>query len=143
MTRLNALQPFSLLLLRLALGLIFIFHGYPKIAHPGAMNGMFSQHGLPGYFATISGVLEVFGGGLLIIGLLTRVAALLLAMEMAVAIWKVHSSGGLMAVRNYEFPLTLAVACFALATIGAGRISADYALYENGGSRRKSKRANE
>jgi putative oxidoreductase len=80
----------------------------------------------------VAGVLEVFGGGLLVLGFLTRVAALLLAIEMAVTIWKVHSVGGYLAVHNYEFPLVLAAACFALATVGAGRISADYALYESG-----------
>jgi len=142
MTRLNALQPIGLLLLRVALGIIFIFHGYPKIADPGAMNGMFMQHGLPGYFAMVSGVLETFGGALLILGLFARGAGLLLAIEMAVAIWKVHSGGGFMAVRNYEFPLALAVGCFALATVGAGRLSADYALFESGGRGRKVKTRN-
>src|SRR6202166_1563096 len=104
MTRLNALQPVGLLLLRLALGIIFIWHGYPKLTHPNAMHGFFVQHGMPGYFVTVAGVLEVFGGGLIILAFLTRIAALLLTMEMAVAIWKVHSAGGYMAVHNYEFP---------------------------------------
>lgn len=135
MTRLDALQPLGLLLLRLALGLIFIWHGYPKLTHPTAMQGFFVQHGLPAYFVTIAGVLEVFGGGLIILGFLTRIAALLLAVEMAAAIWKVHSAGGYMAVHNYEFPLVLAAACFALATVGAGRASVDYALYESGAGR--------
>jgi putative oxidoreductase len=139
MTRLNALQPVGLLLLRVALGIIFISHGYPKLTHPNAMNGMFIQHGLPGYFVTVAGVLEVFGGGLLILGFLTRIAALLLAIEMAVAIWKAHSAGGYLAVHNYEFPLVLAAACFALATVGAGRISVDQALYESGTRPRKPK----
>lgn len=132
MTRLNALQPLGLLVLRLALGIIFISHGYPKLTHPNGMHGFFVQHGLPGYFVTVAGVLEVFGGGLLILGFLTRIGALLLAIEMAVAIWKVHSAGGYLAVHNYEFPLALAAACFALATVGAGRASVDYALYESG-----------
>jgi putative oxidoreductase len=132
MNRLNALQPLGLLLLRLVLGIIFIWHGYPKLTHPNAMHGMFVQHGLSGYFVTIAGVPEVFGGGLLILGFLTRIAALLLAIEMGVAIWKVHSAGGYLAVHNYEFPLVLAAACFALATVGAGRASVDYALYESG-----------
>jgi putative oxidoreductase len=132
MTRLNALQPVGLLLLRLALGIIFIWHGYPKLTHPSAMQSFFVQHGLPGYFVTVAGVLEVFGGALIILGFLTRIAGLLLAMEMAVAIWKVHSAEGYMAVHNYEFPLMLGAACFALATVGAGRASVDYVLYESG-----------
>jgi putative oxidoreductase len=132
MTRLNALQPIGLLVLRLALGIIFIWHGYPKLTQPNGMHGFFVQHSLPGYFVTVAGVLEVFGGGLLILGFLTRIAALLLAIEMAVAIWKVHSTGGYLALHNYEFPLVLAAACFALATVGAGRASVDYVLYESG-----------
>jgi putative oxidoreductase len=139
MTRLNTLQPLGLLLLRLVLGIIFIWHGYPKLTHPNAMYGFFVQHGLPGYFVTIAGVLEVFGGGLLILGFLARIAALLLAIEMIVAIWKVHSAGGYMALHNYEFPLALAVACFALATVGAGRASVDYAVYESGARPRAGK----
>jgi len=135
MTRLNALQPVGLLILRLALGIIFIWHGYPKLTHANGMYSVFVQHGLPGYFVTVAGVLEVFGGGLIILGFLTRIAALLLAIEMAVAIWKAHSAGGYLAVHNYEFPLVLAAACFALATVGAERVSADYAVYESGAGR--------
>ena len=136
MTRLNALQPLGLLLLRVALGIIFISHGFPKLTHPGAMRGLFIQHGLPGYFETIAGMLELFGGALLILGLFTRVAALLLTVEMAIAIWKVHIGGGVMAVHSYEFPLALLAGCFALATVGAGRASIDRSLYEGGGRTR-------
>jgi putative oxidoreductase len=131
MKSLNALQPLGLLALRLALGVIFLAHGYPKLVHMGGgMQGFFVEHGLPGYFVYISGVLEVFGAVLLVLGLFTRPAALLLAVEMAVAIWKVHSSKGYLAVHEYEFPLTLAVACFALATVGAGAFSLDQPLFE-------------
>ena len=136
MKSLNSLHPVGLLALRLALGIIFFSHGYPKLAHQGAgMQGFFVQHGLPGNFVYIAGVLEVFGGILLVLGLFTRGAALLLAIEMGVAIWKVHSSSGYLAVHEYEFPLTLLTACFALATVGAGTISLDYPLFENRKSR--------
>lgn len=135
---LNSLQPVGLLVLRIALGVIFLSHGYPKLAHlrGGAqMQSFFVEHGLPGYFLYIAGVVETFGGGLLLAGLFTRVAALLLGIEMCVAIWKVHSGHGYLAVHEYEFPLTLAVACFALATIGAGSISLDKPLFEWGRGR--------
>ena len=133
MKSLNSLQPLGLLALRLALALIFFSHGYPKLAHQGGgMQGFFIQHGLPGYFVYISGVFEVFGALLLVLGLFTRGAALLLAIEMGVAIWKVHSSGGYLAVHNYEFPLAVLTACIALATVGAGIISLDHPLFESG-----------
>jgi putative oxidoreductase len=136
---LNSLQPLGLLALRLALGIIFFFHGYPKLAHQGGgMQGFFVQHGLPGYFVFISGTLEVFGGLLLVLGLFARGAALLLAVEMAVAIWRVHSGGGYLAVHDYEFPMALMTTCFALATVGAGTISLDYPLFESGKGRRSS-----
>jgi putative oxidoreductase len=137
MKSLNRLQPLGLLALRIALGIIFFAHGYPKIAHRSSgMQEFFLQHGLPGYFVYISGVLEVFGSVLLVLGLFTRSVALLLAIEMGVAIWKVHSAKGYFAVHEYEFPLTLAMACFALASIGAGRLSLDQPLFEGKGSSR-------
>ncbi len=134
---LNTLQPLGLLVLRVSLGLIFFSHGYPKLAHSGAgMQSFFVQHGLPGYFVYISGVLEVFGAILLALGLFTRAAALLLAIEMGVAIWKVHSTGSYLAVHNYEFPLAMLAASFALATVGAGSFSLDRPLFERGGKSR-------
>jgi putative oxidoreductase len=140
MKSLNSLQPLGLLLLRVALGVIFFSHGYPKLAHSGAgMQGFFVQHGMPGYFVYISGVMEVFGAALLVLGLFTRVTALLLAIEMGVAIWKVHSAGGYLAIHNYEFPLAMLAGCFALATVGAGLLSLDHPLLEGGGGSRPPK----
>src|SRR5258708_19461812 len=108
MKSLNSLQPLGLLLLRVSLGLIFFSHGYPKLAHSAAgMQGFFVQHGLPGYFVYIAGVLEVFGAILLVLGLFTRATALLLAIEMAVAIWKLHSTAAYLPVHTYKFPLSL------------------------------------
>ncbi len=133
MKSLNALQPFGLLALRLGLALIFFTHGYPKLVHGGGgMQAFFAQHGLPAYFVYVAGVLEVFGAVLLVLGVFTRPVALLLAIEMGVAIWKVHSTGGYLAMHNYEFPMALATTCFALATVGAGAFSVDSLLFEGG-----------
>jgi len=130
MAHLSALQPFSLVALRIVLAIIFMSHGYPKLVHSSAnMQTFFIEHGLPGYFVYVAGILETVGGGLLMLGLFTRVAALLLALEMCVAIWKVHSLHGYFAVHEYEFPLALAATCFALATIGAGVLSLDQVLF--------------
>lgn len=122
------LEPLGLLLLRAELGIIFIFHGYPKLVHPQNVQSLYAQHGLPAYSVYVSGVLELFGGGLLVFGLFTQVAALLLAVEMAVMIWKVYGTRGYLALQEYEFPLTLAAACFALAAVGAGLLSIDNLL---------------
>jgi putative oxidoreductase len=143
MEALEKLKPLALLLLRAALGVIFIFHGYPKlfVNSRGAMQG-FAHMGFPTYFAVISGVLEFFGGCLLIAGLFTRIAGLLLAGEMVVALWRVHAMfTNPMAVNNYEFPMALAASAFALACIGAGAISMDQVIYGSRAGRRSLRKA--
>ena len=141
MESLEKLKPLGLLLLRLAVGVIFVYHGYPKLEHPQATVHAFEGMGFPGYFAYIAGIIELFGGGLLILGLFTRIAGLAIAGEMAVALWRVHHVfENPMAVKNYEFPLVLAAAAFALATLGAGVISLDHAVFRGGRGGGKSAR---
>lgn len=136
---LEKLKPLALLLLRGALGIVFIAHGYPKLfGQAGISPQFFVQHDLPGSFVYVAGVLEMFGGGLLILGLFTRGVALLLALEMGVALWKVHLAGGYLRVHEYEFPLLLCAASFTLATLGAGLLSIDHPLF---GSRSRPKAA--
>ncbi len=137
MTRLNALQPLGLLLLRFAFGAIFIAHAYPSLFHskfvPMALighQGTFPHLMISRQFMQFSLVLELFAGVLLIAGLFTRIAALLLALEMGFFLW--NSNGDFSSLIHNYGPLVLAVGCFALATLGAGRISADYAVYESG-----------
>jgi putative oxidoreductase len=134
MQSLEKLKPLALLLLRAALGVIFVYHGYPKLfTHARETVQMFAHMGFPSYFAYLAGVIEFFGGILLIAGLFTRVAGLLLAGEMAVALWKVHMILlEPLVVRNYEFPLMMAVGAFTLAALGAGVISFDQALFREG-----------
>jgi putative oxidoreductase len=142
MQLLEKLKPLGLLLLRVALGVIFIYHGYPKLfEHTRDAMQSFAHLGFPGYFAYIAGVIEFFCGCMLIAGLFTRLAGLLLAAEMVVGLWGAHKIiTNPMAVGNYELPLVLAAATFALATVGAGLISFDQALFREGrSSPRKSK----
>jgi putative oxidoreductase len=131
MQSLEKLKPLALLLLRVGLGIILVFHGYPKLfthTHE-AMQG-FEHMGFPTYFVYIAGVVEFFGGCLLILGLFTRIAGLLVAGEMAVALVKVHGLFSNPAkVDNYQFPLAVAVGAFTLAALGAGLVSIDQAIY--------------
>lgn len=131
MQSLEKLKPLALLLLRVALGVIFVYHGYPKLfGHTRQTMDAFVHMGFPPYFAYLAGVIEFFGGCLLIVGLFTRVAGLLIAGEMAVALIQVHKIlEDPRAVHNYEFPLALATAAFALASLGAGLISFDHMLF--------------
>jgi putative oxidoreductase len=137
---LNSLQPLGLLILRCVLGVIFFKYGYPKLTHSNAaMQVMFVQHGLPAQLVYVAGVLETFGGPLLILGLFTRGAALLFSIEMVVAIVKVHSVHGIMALQEYQFPLALAAGCVALTTVGAGTLSVDHLLFGEAGATRSRK----
>jgi uncharacterized membrane protein YphA (DoxX/SURF4 family) len=138
------LQPLSLLALRLALGIVFFYHGYEKLTRsaPDAL-AAFTGLGLPSYVFYILGTLELFGAILLVMGLLTRFTALALAIEMGLALARVDvPRGGIYAVHNYELPLALCAGAFALATTGAGLLSLDAATFERGAkSRPKAKSA--
>lgn len=138
----KGLEPLALLALRVALALIFLYHGYPKLAHPTeAMRTFFASHGFPSYALGVVGIVECFGALLLFLGLFTPGAGLALVIEMGVAIWKVHSGHGIMAVHDYEFPLAVAAGCFVLATVGAGLISVDNMVFGEDGKKRRSARA--
>ncbi len=81
--------------------------------------------------ATLAGSAEFFGGLLLIVGLLVRPAALVLAITMLVAIVTVHLQNGLFMSNNgYEFGLALLAISLGLAFRGAGSFSADALLQE-------------
>ncbi len=139
MDGLEKLKPVALLLLRLGLGVIFVFHGYPKLfTHTRDAIAAFTHMGFPGYFAYLAGIIEFFGGAMLIVGLFTRVAGLFLFVEMAVALVKVHQLlANPMAVDNYQFPLALAVGSLALAAVGGGLVSLDHAIAGGGGAGRR------
>jgi putative oxidoreductase len=111
------------------------------LAHrTSATQALFAQHGIPGYFVYISGVLELFGGGLLLLGLFTRGAALLLAIEMVLLMWRVSTPHSYLAVNEYAYPLVVAAGCFLLATTGAGLVSVDYPMFESGGGKARAAR---
>ncbi len=120
--------------LRLAAGIIFSAHGAQKLF------GWFGGYGLegtagwmtsiglePGFLmALLAGGAEFFGGLLLIIGLLVRPTAFVLALTMLVAIVTVHLTHGLFISNNgYEFALALLAISIALAIRGAGSLSID------------------
>lgn len=132
MQQLEKAKFLALLALRLVAGAIFMAHGYPKLFGDTArFIGFFQSLGFPGFFVYVAGILELFGGILIIAGLFTRVAGLLLAVEMAVAVLKVHLPKGLIGPGGYEFALTLGAVCFTLMVLGAGTVSLDRILFKD------------
>ncbi len=140
---LDRLQPLSLLALRVILGVILVAHGYGKVLHGGLPQHVHrvATLGLPGWLAYPSAFTEFVGGILLILGVLTRFVSLLVIIDMAVAIWKVHWKNGMFAKGGYEFPLTLATIAFALIFLGAGPIALDAVRGTRGNARVKKKMA--
>lgn len=126
-------------ILRVPVGSILAAHGAQKLFGWFGGNGLagtaqwLSSMGIePGYLmALLAGGAEFFGGLALVIGLLTRPAALVAAFTMLVAIFSVHIGNGLFAADGgYEYALTLFVALIALAVQGGGYLSVDNALSE-------------
>jgi putative oxidoreductase len=128
---------YSTLALRIPIGIIFMAHGAQKLF------GWFGGYGLegtggwmesiglaPGFImALMAGSAEFFGGLFILLGLLTRPAALALSFTMVVAIFSVHFTNGLFMSNNgYEFGLVLLAACVSLAFSGAGKLAVDNVL---------------
>ena len=130
MNFLNRLQPLGLLVLRLVLGIIMIAHGWQKIAdHMHGITGMMHQIGFPPFMAYLVAATEFGGGIMILIGFLTRLAALATFIDMLVAILKVHLPHGLFASNGgFEFPMACAAIAFALIFSGAGPIAIDWLL---------------
>jgi len=127
----------SSLLMRLSAGAIFAAHGAQKLfgsfgggGLEGTAQWMASIGLQPGYLmALAAGSAEFFGGIALLLGLLTRPAALALAMTMLVAGITVHLPNGLFMSNNgYEFGLALLAITGALVLNGGGKLSLDSML---------------
>ena len=84
-------QEFTWAILRIVTGLAFMTHGLPKLfGWMGGFGGAGEAAELMSRFG-VAGVLETFGGLLIVLGLFTRPVAFLLAGEMAVAYFWIHS----------------------------------------------------
>jgi putative oxidoreductase len=120
--------------LRVLAGFIFAAHGWQKFSQftIAGTQASFAQMGVPAaeLAAPVVATLELVGGVALILGVLTRVFAALLALDMLGALFLVHAPAGIFAADGgYELVLVLAAAAIAIAFFGPARLSADYALF--------------
>ncbi len=125
------------LVLRVPIGITLMAHGSQKLF------GWFGGYGLQGtgqwmasiglepgvVMAFLAGSGEFFGGLFLLLGLLTRPAAAVVAFTMLVAIFSVHIHNGLFLANNgYEYGLALLAVAVSLVFSGAGKLSVDEAI---------------
>jgi Predicted membrane protein len=134
----------SLLIVRVVLGVIFFAHGAQKVfgcfGGPGFKGTIayFKQAmGIPAGATVLAALIECFGGLAMLAGLLVRPAALGLVIVMLVAVAKVHWKNGFflnMAMtpgkgHGYEFNLALIGMALAVLVGGAGRYSVDRLIH--------------
>lgn len=119
----------ALLLMRLMLGVVFMYHGAQKtfglFGGPGISNfaGFLEGMGIP--YPTLSAILaacaEFFGGLAVLLGVGVRLAVLPMIFTMLVAAFKAHGNAFSLQHGGMEYALTLAVMLTALGLMGGGR----------------------
>lgn len=126
----HALVSATQIMLRVVIGFLFAAHGWQKYFQY-TLDGTvaaFGQMGvpLPTLVAPVVATLEIVGGIALILGVVTRVFAALLALNMLGAMFLVHAPAGVFVdAGGFELVLALAVGALAIALLGPGRISVD------------------
>jgi len=130
LSRLSRHQNFGLLLMRLGIGAMMIFHGYPKlIGGPGMWNKIggsmanVGMHDFPTFWGFMAAFAEGVCGLLFLIGFLFRPACLLLMITMVVASMHHFHAGDGWAGASHAFEL--GVVFLAMFIIGPGRYSID------------------
>jgi putative oxidoreductase len=124
------LTDVALLIARIAIGVVFVAHGWQKLSTNGldATSKAFQMMGVPapGVSALYATFVELIGGAALILGALMPIAGLLLFLDMAGALLTVHIDKGLFVDKGgYELVLALGGAALALAVAGGGRYGVD------------------
>ena len=113
--------------MRLAVGVIFIVHGFSKFGNPG-FGGWISSMGIPAEMQIPIALAEFVPGILLLLGILTRISASLISIVMLGAIFLVKGASSLTGEHGYELDLILLASCLVVIVAGPGRVSLSHAL---------------
>ena len=120
----NRTSPYAALLLRLALGAMFVAHGLTKLLvfTPAGTAKFFESVGFAGWFAWPIIAFEIVGGVLLLTGVYTRAIAAIAAIELFVASTVHFGNGWAFTNPNggWEYPVFLAIAAATIALLGDG-----------------------
>lgn len=127
--------PWGITILRVVIGLTFFLHGWQKLFDQsiGGLGQFFGMLGVPapGAAAVAITFVELLGGAALIVGLFTRIAGLLLALDMLGAILFFHYHQGFFVspeAAGVELVLALGAAALCLALTGPGALALDDVL---------------
>jgi putative oxidoreductase len=127
-------QALAIAAIRIITGVVFLVHGSQKLFVYGFSGtaGFFGHAGIPmpAFFAVVVTLVEFLGGLALIAGFLTRWAALLLAIDMAVAVLAVHAKNGFFLPAGCEYALTLLVVNAGIALAGPGVCALDNLVFK-------------
>lgn len=125
-------QDLALLLARAVVGVVLVAHGWQKVDQGiGATADGFASLGIPAATAAawFAVSVELVGGVLLVLGLVTRLVALLVVADMAGAFWFAHRGTEVFVTDGgWELVAVIAAAALALVAAGAGRLSLDGAV---------------
>lgn len=129
-TKTPALATTAQTMLRVVIGFLFAAHGWQKYFQftLDGTTAAFGQMGVPaaGLMAPVVATLEIAGGIALVLGVLTRVFAVLLTVNMLGALVLVHAPAGVFVeAGGFELVLALAAGAAAIALLGPGRMSVD------------------
>ena len=129
----NFTAPWGIALLRVVTGIIFLMHGQQKLFEfgIGGVTGMMTGLGVPapGFMAIVVTLVELVGGIALILGAFTRIAALLVAIDVLAAFYLVHLPNGFFASNGgVELVLILATVGVTLVLTGPGAMALDSLL---------------
>jgi len=127
-------------IMRVVLGILFLAHGISKFQMGlDGVAGYFQSIGIPGFMAYLVAPIELVGGILLIVGLLTRYVSIVLIVILLGAIFTAKLSLGLLGngqMAGYELDLAYIVIALYLAVTDRTRWSLDHLLFGRRSSRR-------